>query len=257
MDLQHVTEIAIAIAQEAGAQVLAAYGSHQGTIKYDGTLVTEADSAAEVLIRRRLKESFPEHAVYGEEMGLEGSRDNPWIWYIDPIDGTSNYVFGIPIWGVSLGLVHDGRPVAGVFDMPPVRQTFWSWEGGGAFCNGRRLSPQRVREMRPTDLISVSSMRPRAYRLGFPQKPRCLGSAAHALAGMAAGQFVGMVHSNWRLHDLAAGLVMCREVGLKITTLNGKNFDSFQGLDPDKAAPALVIAGPELHTLFLQSVQPA
>lgn len=255
MDLQRITEIIIGIAQEAGAGVLAQYGSFEAIEKYDGTLVTEADPAAEVLIRKHLKRHFPDHSVYGEEMGFEGPRDNPFIWYIDPIDGTSNYIFRIPIWGVSIGLTHNGRCVAGVFDMPPVRETYWAWDGGGAFRDGQRLQPSTITAMRPNDLICVSSSILQRYELSFPQKVRCMGSAAHGLVGVAAGQFVGMVFDNWRLHDLAAGLVMCQETDVVVTRLDGTPFESFDGCDPDAAAPPLILAPEALHSQIMACVR--
>lgn len=255
MDLQRTTEIIIGIAQEAGAGVLAQYGNFEAIEKYDGTLVTEADPEAEMLIRKRLKAHFPDHSIYGEEMGFEGPRDNPYVWYIDPIDGTSNYIFGIPIWGVSIGLTHQGRCVAGVFEMPPVRETYWAWDGGGAFRNGQRLLPSTITEMRPNDLINVSSSGLNRYKLSFPQKIRSMGSAAHALAGVAAGQFVGVVHDNWRLHDIAAGLVMCQETGVVATRDDGTVFDNFDGCDPDTAAPTLILAPRALHSKLMATVK--
>lgn len=251
MDLQQLTETIVTIAREAGAGALALFGSAEVTQKYDGTLVTEADPAAEKLIRGRLEEHFPGHSIYGEELGLEGSEDNPYLWYLDPIDGTSNYSFGLPVWGVSIGLVHEGRCVAGVFDMPALRETYWAWEGGGAFCNGRRLPPSPVTELRPNDLVCVSSSVLDGYDLLFPQKKRCMGSAAHGLAGVAAGAFVGLVHDHWWLHDIAAGLVMCQETGHVITRDDGTPFAGFHGLTPRDPAPPLVIAPPALHERLL------
>ncbi|MHB8994643.1 MAG: inositol monophosphatase family protein [Armatimonadota bacterium] len=255
MNLQRTTEIIIGIAQEAGAGVLAQYGNFEAIEKYDGTLVTEADPEAEALIRKRLKQHFPGHSIYGEEMGFEGPQDNPFTWYIDPIDGTSNYIFGLPIWGVSIGLVHEGRCVAGVFEMPPVRETYWGWDGGGAFRNGQRLLPSKINAMRPNDLICVSSSALNKYDMSFPQKARCMGSAAHGLVGVAAGHFVGMVHDNWRLHDIAAGLVMCQETGIVATTDDGTVFDSFNGCDPNAPAPALILAPAALHGKLMECVR--
>ena len=256
MDLRQTTETIVGIAQEAGAQVLPLYARLAATHKYDGSLVTEADAASEELIRRRLREHFPDHAVYGEETGLQGPEDSPYRWYVDPIDGTSNYVFGIPVWGVSIGLTREGRCVAGAFEMPAIGETYWAWEGGGAFCNGQPLHPSETSEMNLSDLVSISSLRSGCYECGFVQKHRCLGSAAHALAATAAGCFVGMVHANWRLHDIAACLVMCQEVGLVVTTLDGRPFTDFRGLDPDAVAPAMVLAPPAIHARLLEAVQP-
>jgi myo-inositol-1(or 4)-monophosphatase len=253
--LARTTEIIIGIAQEAGARALADYGVLEATQKYDGTLVTAADPATERLIRERLRAHFPDHAVFGEELGFAGDETSPYVWYLDPIDGTSNYIFGLPIWGVSIGLTFEGRCIAGAFDMPAVKETYWAWEGGGAFRNGRRLSAATVTEMNHNDLVSVSSIRPRKYSYTFPQKCRCMGSAAHGLAGVAAGHFVGMVHDNWKLHDIAAGLVMCQETGVVATTVEGEPFTSFAGLDPTKPAPMLILAPPGIHARLAESVR--
>lgn len=251
MDFQNTTETIIGVAEEAGEYVLAQFGVMKGGLKYDGTLVTEADGQSERMIRARLKVLFPEHTVFGEEMGYDGPEDNEWIWYLDPIDGTSNFVFGIPIWGVSIGLAHRGRPVLGVFAMPALRETFWAWDGGGAYLNGQRLAMNEPTEMRHTDLVVVASTTMERYDLHLPQKIRSLGCAAYALAGLAAGSFVGLIHDNWHLHDLAASIVMCNEVGLKLTTEQGEDFVSFNGIDPKAKAPLLVGAGPAVHETVL------
>lgn len=255
MDLQRITELIIGIAQEAGAGVLASYGSHPETTKYDGTLVTEADPAAEALIRERLQKHFPEHSIYGEELGFAGPRDNEWVWYLDPIDGTSNYVFGLPLWGVSIGLTHRGRCVAGVIEMPALRETFWAWEGGGAFCNGRRLQASLTTTMQDNDLLCISSTIVQRYDFSFPQKIRALGSAAYALAALASGAFVGLIHDNWRLHDVAAGMVLCQETGLIATCDDGSPFESFENYDPDAPAPTLILATPQMHPQIMECVR--
>jgi len=255
MDLQRTTEIIIGIAQEAGAHALAGFGGVEGTRKHDGTLVTRYDAECEQLIRDRLRRHWPDHTVFGEEMGFEGPEDNEWIWYLDPIDGTSNYVFDLPVWGVSIGLAHGGRPVAGAFHMPVTGNTWWAWDGGGAWGNGRRLAVHNPPEMSRTDLVCLSSTIVERYDFTFPQKVRCYGSAAHALAAMAAGSFVAVIHDYWHLHDLAAGLVMCREAGAVVSCEDGSCFEDFTGTDPCAKAPLLVIAGTRLHGEFLTAMR--
>jgi myo-inositol-1(or 4)-monophosphatase len=256
MDLQRTTEIIIGLAQEAGAHALVGFGEAEGSRKHDGTLVTCFDGQCEALIRERLGQHFPGHTVFGEEMGFEGPEDNEWIWYLDPIDGTSNYVFGLPIWGVSIGLAHEGRPVAAAFHMPVTGQTWWAWRGGGAYCDGRRLQLHDPTDMNRTDLVCLSSTIVERYEFSFPQKVRCYGSAAHALATMAGGSFAAVIHDCWYLHDLAAGLVMCQEVGAVVTREDGSPFEGFTGTDPRRHAPLLVIAGPGVHAQVLATVKP-
>jgi myo-inositol-1(or 4)-monophosphatase len=255
MDLQRITEIAIGMAQEAGALALAEFGEHKGFLKHDGSLVTEADGRCEALIRRRLQRHFPDHSMFGEEMGFAGAEDNPWVWYLDPIDGTSNYIFGLPTWGASVGLAHEGRPAAGAIFIPPTGRTYWAWRGGGAYCNGRRMAVHDPDEMRPTDLVCVSSTLFERYELNCPQKLRCFGCAAEALATMAAGSFAALVHEHWHLHDLAAGLLMCQEAGAVVTLEDGTPFESFDGVDPKGMAPLLVVAGPRIHKEILAAVR--
>lgn len=250
-----MTEIAIALAQEAGAAALARCGSVEGTLKHDGTLVTQVDAHCERLIRAQLRRHFPDHTIFGEELGFDGPADNDWIWYLDPIDGTSNYIFDLPVWGVSIGVAHEGRPVAGAFHMPLTGQTWWAWRGGGAFCNGQRLCGYHPTEMNRTDLVCVSSTIIERYEFSFPQKLRCHGSAAHALATMAGGSYAAVVHDSWHLHDLAAGLVMCQETGTVVTQEDGTTFESFDGVDPCGMAPLLVIAGPAIHARVLRTIR--
>jgi histidinol-phosphatase len=104
--------------------------------KADATEVTEADKGAEAAIRARLAEARPAHAVLGEEEGLLGDVGSAWRWVVDPIDGTSNYVRGVPIWATLIALQHDGEVVVGVASAPALRRRWWAGRGLGAFADG-------------------------------------------------------------------------------------------------------------------------
>jgi fructose-1,6-bisphosphatase/inositol monophosphatase family enzyme len=256
LDLQRTTEIALEIAQEAGELALGYYRQVQAHRKSDGSLVTRADREAEELIRRRLGEAFPDHAIVGEEFGRTGDPQAEYVWYLDPVDGTSNFFYGLPLWGVSMGLTHHDIPVVGVLNMPASRDLYWAWEGGGAYLNGQRLVLEDHGETRTNDLLSISSLSMDRYEFTFRQKMRCLGSAAHALAGVAAGHFVAMVQDNWHLYDFAAALVLASELGLTVTDLQGVPFRSFAGLDARDVGPTLLAAWPSLHAGLLETVHP-
>jgi len=244
LDLKRTTEIDLQIATEAAELARGYFGQARVEHKGDGSLVTQADREAEKLLRRRLAEFFPEHAVFGEEFGLDGPADSPYVWYLDPVDGTSNFVYGLPLWGVSVGLTYEERSLAGALVMPALDDRYWAWEGGGAYRNGRRVQALAPRERRANDLISVYSADGSLYRYDYGRKHRCLGSAAHALAGVAAGHFVAALQDNWHCHDFAAVMVMCREAGADIVDLEGRPFTSFAGMDRDAVGPPLLAAAP-------------
>lgn len=254
LDLQRATEIALEIAHEAGQLALGYYGRAQVQHKPDGSLVTQADREAEELVRRRLAAAFPDHGVFGEEFGAGGDEASPYVWYIDPVDGTSNFVYGLPLWGVSVGLTHLERSVAGAFVMPAIAEAYWGWEGGGAWQDGRRVTVLDPGEMRPNDFVSIASTTLETYDVCLPQKLRCLGSASHALAAVAAGHFVAAIQDNWKPYDFAAALVMCREAGAMVTDERGCAFESFAGLDRKSIGPTVVAAGAGVHAQILAAL---
>lgn len=122
--------------------------------KADHSEVTEADRNTETVIVDLLTKFRPEHAIYGEEHGIAGNAESPWKWVIDPIDGTSNFVRGVPIWATLIALVHDVEgPVLGVVSAPALPRRWWGARGIGAFANGR---PMRVSDVSTLDLAQVS-----------------------------------------------------------------------------------------------------
>ena len=118
--------------------------------KPDLTPVSEADHAAEQLIRDGLTSARPGDAVLGEEFGTEGHSKRRWI--IDPIDGTKNYVRGIPVWATLLALEEDGEMRVGVCSAPALGHTWWAVRGGGAFADGTRIGVSKVRELEDAQL---------------------------------------------------------------------------------------------------------
>ncbi len=110
--------------------------------KADRSEVTVADRDAEAAVRRAVENRFPEHGFFGEEAGVSGDLSSPWRWIVDPIDGTSNFVRGIPVWATLVALTHrDTGPVMGVVSAPALHRRWWAALGHGAFVDGR---PMRV-----------------------------------------------------------------------------------------------------------------
>ena len=132
--------------------------------KPDTTHVTDADHAAELVIRSAILERFPSDAILGEEFGAEGDSGRRWI--IDPIDGTANFMRGIPIWATLIGLERDGVVDIGVVSAPAMPRRWWAARGEGAYCDGRRLSVSGVADISDAQLCYADFPWWEAFGLG-------------------------------------------------------------------------------------------
>ena len=147
LDLAEELALAIRIADAADAISLPYFERQNFTVsrKTDRSEVTEADRNTETAIIEILAERRPQHAIYGEEHGYSGNADSPWQWVIDPIDGTSNFVRGVPVWATLIALVHKIEgPVMGVISAPALPRRWWGGRGIGSFANGRPITVSDV-----------------------------------------------------------------------------------------------------------------
>lgn len=141
MDTPSDLELALVLADAADAFTLPRFEAADFTLgwKDDRTEVTEADRQAESLLAELALERRPDYAFFGEEHGLQGPAHSPWRWIVDPIDGTSGFVRGIPVWATLIALTHAERGVTvGVVSAPALRRRWWASAGNGSFVNGRR-----------------------------------------------------------------------------------------------------------------------
>lgn len=141
---------ALSLADDADAFTLPRFEAADFTLgwKDDRTEVTEADRAAESLIAARVLAERPDHCFFGEEHGPQGAVDSPWQWVVDPIDGTSGFVRGIPVWATLIALTHsDHGVVVAVVSAPAMHRRWWATTGHGAFANGRRCRVSDVGEL--------------------------------------------------------------------------------------------------------------
>lgn len=242
--MQLYLDAATAAAREAGALIRSRLGRFASLdIKASpADLVTDVDRASEELIAQRLLTAFPGSAMLGEEGMAEGGRrldrnadpaQVEWLWVCDPIDGTTNFVHGIPSCTVSLALAHYGEPVLGVIYEPSRDELFAAVRGAGATLNGEpiRVRPDQalgeallatgfpVRpEPRALNLAEVMRITPRVRNL------RAMGSAALHLAYIAAGRLTGFWEHGLNPWDLAAGYVLVTEAGGRMTDLDGSPY---------------------------------
>ncbi len=224
-------EVARDGAQEAGTLALARFRQPQEVgVKGRGNLVTETDLEVEKNLTEELTREFPEHRVLSEETAADTDTAG-WVWVIDPIDGTRNFVSGIPFFCVNIALCHDGLPVLAVTHDPNHGETFWAVRGGGAWVNDQ---PVRASD-EPTVQASVlgvdlgyDDQRGQAMlqlvRLLHPglQCVRTPGSAALGLAYSACARFGLFIHNDLAPWDVAAALLLVPEAGGTITDRDGK-----------------------------------
>jgi myo-inositol-1(or 4)-monophosphatase len=225
------------IAREAGALLLH-YFHQKLKIEYKGEadLVTAADRASEALIRERIRAQFPGHDVLGEEQGLTDSGSE-YRWYVDPLDGTTNFAHGFPVFCVSLALerrsADSARRIAAVIYDPTRDELFSAEQGRGARLNGE-----------PINVSKISQLKECLVATGFPshkrhQNPniyfyhqitlhthgvRRAGSAALDLCNVACGRFDGFWEFNLNPWDTAAGVLIVEEAGGKVTRFDGSPF---------------------------------
>jgi myo-inositol-1(or 4)-monophosphatase len=209
------------VAHEAGSFLLDVFGTVTAERKHDGSLVSAADREADRRITAGLAAAFPGDAVLSEESGT-GCASTDRLWVVDPLDGTTNYCQGVPLWGVSLALVEHGRPVLAVCHFPTLRLTFQAMRGGGAWESGRRLYAASAVGVGADDVVAYCSRTARRYDLALEARGRTLGSAVLDYALVAAGTFPISLEATAHVWDLAAGWLLVEEAGGVVRTLDGE-----------------------------------
>jgi len=201
-------------------------------------LVTEIDKQSEKMIIEMLHKHFPKHDILAEESGTAHATTSPYKWIIDPLDGTTNFTHGFPVFCVSIGLEHHGELILGVIYDPNFDEMFAAEKGRGATLNGRKISVSKTTSLARSLLVT-----------GFPynivenpnnavehfvnflmkaQAVRRMGSAAIDLAYVASGRYDGFWEVMLNPWDMAAGVLMVEEAGGKVSTFSGGRFSIYQ-----------------------------
>jgi len=265
VDWNQILRFAETTTDRVGVQLLKDFGQSQAVEKQDGSLVTPADQWADAELRAAIAQVFPDHGVLSEEVE-HIFPENDWCWVIDPIDGTTNFARGLPLWGISLGLLYRGTPIFGYVHLPPLRQSFHGfWQGTagleiacptGAFLNHR---PIHTRGDRPSSnqFFNVCARSTAVLQKPFPCKVRMLGVATYNLLTVAAGISLGGVEATPKIWDIAAVWAIVQAAGGVWISLEpepifplqvGQNYAS-------RAYPTLVVSRTEWVPIFQPIVQ--
>ena len=238
----------------------------QVSVKGPGDFVSQADLRSEATLKEELNKARPGFAFLMEESGMSGGANWAWRWVVDPLDGTSNFLHGIPQWCISVALerrLPDGATeiTAGMIYNPVNDEMFWAEKGGGAFLNERRLRVSGRREFKDAlfatgiPFAAVSGARRLAFArtLGvlMPQVAgiRRFGAAALDMAWVAAGRFDGYWELGLKPWDMAAGLLIVREAGGFVTDPAGA-----ESVLHEAAGNDIVAANPHMHARLREVV---
>ncbi len=215
----------VALTRQAGKIAQEARTTLERELKPDGSIVSNGDKRVEEFLRPKLEALVPGTCVYGEEFGNDGVGPNG-MWAVDPVDGTSNFVFGSPLWGVSVGLIQKNEIVAGAVFLPDLDEMYAAYKGLGASCNGRRLPPVPAGPILPTELMSYNDTLLRAHPgHPWPGKMRCSGAFVIDAMWVAQQRFRGLIGIRGKLYDVAASALINQELGTDVSYIDGSSFD--------------------------------
>lgn len=241
------TAVAVNMASKAGEWMKTRLGQATDiqikTTPHD--LVTEVDKGTELLIRKLIRTYFPTHAILGEEgveptgeayrQALEEVENEEYVWIIDPIDGTTNFIHSFPFYSVSIALAHRGEVIVGVVYDPSRDELFVAEKGKGAYVHGKRMNVSGEERLEDSLIatgfpIDRDRVLPEALRQITAVAPqvrniRSGGSAALHLAYVAAGRLSGFWEANLKAWDVAAGMLLVREAGGVVTEMDGGPYD--------------------------------
>ncbi|MFT8247022.1 inositol monophosphatase family protein [Roseomonas sp. BN140053] len=265
--LSPALNVVVQAAQKAGKRLLRDFGeveNLQVTAKGPGDFVSQADLRSEETLRQELGRARPGFAFLMEESGASGEADWEWRWVVDPLDGTSNFLHGIPQWCVSIGIEkrtgeNSSELAAGVIYNPASDEMFWAEKGVGAFLNDRRLRVSARRDMREalfaTGIPFAAVQRKAEFSTTLarlmPQVAgiRRFGAAALDLAWVAAGRYEGYWELGLKPWDCAAGILLVKEAGGYVTEPEGG-----EAWSTPTPSGNIVAGNPHLHAVLREAV---
>lgn len=260
INLNDITSQVAAISKEAGNYLRiaqATFNKKKVISKSLNALVSDVDRTAEKLLVTRLSALLPEAGFLTEEKTIEQDLDSEYTWVIDPLDGTTNFIHGLPIYSVSIALLKNKWPIVGVVYEVGMDECFSAFENGGAFLNGRPIAATQTETLEDTLLATGFPYYNFSKLDGFQNTlahfyqhtrgVRRIGTAAVDLAYTACGRFDGYFEYGLSPWDVAAGVVLVREAGGYVT--------DFEGVNVAIAANSIIAANKNIHGRVLEVVE--
>lgn len=199
-------------ARESGEVARAYFNTLQGERKPDHSLVSRADLEIEQLLRERIQKRYPGHGILGEEQGGQ-SLESEYVWCLDPIDGTECFLAGLPVWGISIGLLAQKQLYRGVVYLPTTDDCYWNEAADKAYWNGKPIYASKAETLTADDWLLIPSRAHEQYTLSFPCKARSYGSLATHCCYVARNVAPAALLGRPKLWDIAAGLAILGAAG--------------------------------------------
>jgi myo-inositol-1(or 4)-monophosphatase len=203
-------------------------------LKPDGSIVTNADREVELFLRSQLQAFAPGTTIWGEEFGYEEEGPEG-LWVLDPVDGTSNFRFGSPLWGVSVGLVRNGEILLGCIALPDLQESYVAEKGLGSYMNGVRMKPIPAGPIEAHELVTYGDGLLHAYPdIKPPGKMRLTGAFVIDGAFTCMQRFRGLIGRRERLYDIAVCVLMGQECNADIRYTDGSEFNIKELCTPEQ-----------------------
>jgi fructose-1,6-bisphosphatase/inositol monophosphatase family enzyme len=242
-------------ARQAGQIALSYFNRVEGTRKADRTLVSAADLEIEALLTENIRRAYPSHGIIGEEgtKEIHGSC----LWAIDPLDGTRAFLSGLPVWGISIGLLWRGEPWLGVFYLPLLEEWYYSASPqAGAFWNERPIHCPPQQGFDDNSMLCVPGDAHLKYQINFPGVVRALGSAAAHLCFVARGNATAALLYDLSIWDMAAGAAILQAAGGSLRYLDGGEVPRDALLNKELRVQSMVAAHPSVIHDLAPYIQP-
>jgi myo-inositol-1(or 4)-monophosphatase len=242
--LEALKQFALDVIKRSGEEALNYYGKGVSKVKFDESLVTEAELHLKDYFQTNLSSRFPDHQVFNNDrIDKEYSHESKrYLWIYDPLDGVDNFQAGIPIWGMSLALLENFWPIIGVFHMPATGDLFHAVAGDDAFWENEKIHINTKQNVDDESLLLTFSRFHQHYTCKFPGKIRNLGCTAAHLCYVAMGRADAAVIANESYQDLAATRVIIESAGGKICKMDGTSFHLNEFLDGGRIEEHLLVA---------------
>jgi myo-inositol-1(or 4)-monophosphatase len=240
-------------AKEAGQIALHYFNNTTARRKADRSLVSEADEVIEHMLVEQIQRTFPDHGIIGEE-ATQHQGAGEFVWVLDPIDGTSSYLAGLPVWCISIGVLRAGKPHIGVIYLPLLNDLYWNEPDGEAYYNSKSITVIGEREWHRDDWLAIPSDAHRRYNINFSGKVRSTGSTAASIAYVARGKALGALTGAYSVWDVVGALAILQAASGTATYLDGTLFQLENDTTIQTIRRPILCAAPNHAALLLQTI---
>lgn len=244
--IETLMQFAMEVIRKSGSEAMSFYGRGKQNVKFDEELVTEAELHLRQFFEDRVHTRFAEHQLFTtDKLGSGYSHDESrYLWVFDPLDGVSNFLAGIPIWGMSLALLDNFWPILGVFHMPATGDIFHARAGQTAYWGDQPIGISSQSTINDESLLFIYSRFHHQYHSSFPGKIRNMGCTAAHICYTAMGRAEAAFISNESYQDLAAAQVIVQAAGGDIYRMDGRELTVNEYIDGPRNGEHLLVASP-------------